>query len=95
MDTNDAIERLKQNVERLLAETRSLRADNARLVARSAAMEARALAAEKKLSEGQQQLTATLLTSSITEVAGGTRAAKLRISRLIRDIDKCIAMVSK
>ena len=95
MEKIDSVERLKQNVERLLAETRALRADNARLVARAAAMEARAMAAEKKLAEGQQQLTATLLKSSITEVAGGTRAAKLRISRLIRDIDKCIAMVSK
>lgn len=95
MDRIDSVERLKQNVERLLAETRNLRADNARLVARAAAMEARALAAEKKLAQGQEQLTATLLTSSITEVAGGARAAKLRLSRLIRDIDKCIAMVSK
>lgn len=95
MDKIDGVDRLKQTVELLLAETRNLRVDNARLVARSAAMEARALAAEKKLAEGQQQLTATLLTSSITEVTGGTRAAKLRISRLIRDIDKCIAMVSK
>lgn len=91
----DSVERLKSNVERLLTETRQLRADNARLVARAAAMEARAMAAEAKLKEGQTQLTATLLKSSITEVAGGTRAAKLRISRLIRDIDKCIAMASK
>ncbi|MEF9949778.1 MAG: hypothetical protein RR980_00640 [Mucinivorans sp.] len=91
----DSVERLKASAEKLLAETRALRADNARLVARAAAMEARALAAEKKLAAGQNQLTATLLTSSITEVAGGTRAAKLRLSRLIRQIDQCIAMASK
>lgn len=91
----ESVDRLKSSVEKLLAETRALRADNARLVARAASMEARAMAAEKKLKEGQNQLTATLLRSSITEVAGGTRAAKLRISRLIRDIDKCIAMASK
>lgn len=91
----DSVERLKSSVEKLLVETRELRSANARLAARAASMEARALAAEKKLADGQGQLTATLLRSSITEVAGGTKAAKLRLSRLIRDIDKCIAMVSK
>lgn len=91
----DSVDRLKQSVEKLLEETRELRVSNARLVARAASMEARAMAAEQKLEQGQGQLTATLLKSSITEVAGGTKAAKLRISRLIRDIDKCIAMASK
>lgn len=91
----DSVDRLKQSVEKLLEETRELRVSNARLVARAASMEARALAAERKLQEEQGQLTATLLKSSITEVAGGTKAAKQRISRLIRDIDKCIAMASK
>lgn len=91
----ESIERLKESVTRLLAEVRELKGQNARLVAHSVAAEARAKAAEDKVNMLEGQLTTSLLKSSISEVAGGSRAARLRISRLIRDIDKCIAMVSK
>lgn len=91
----ESIERLKESVTRLLAEVRELKGQNARLAAHSVAAEARASAAENKAKMLESQLTTSLLKNSISEVAGGSRAARLRISRLIRDIDKCIAMVSK
>lgn len=91
----ESIERLKDSVTRLLVEVKELKEQNARLGARAASAEAKAEVAQSKVSELETLLTSALLKSSISEVAGGSRAAKLRISRLIRDIDKCIAMVSK
>lgn len=91
----DSVTTLKNSVEKLLAQIERLKESNRLLTARTVAAEARAEAVERKNAELQEQLTSALLKNSITEVAGGSRAAKLRISRLIRDIDKCIAMSSK
>lgn len=91
----DSVTTLKNSVEKLLAQIDRLKESNRTLGARTVAAEARAELAEKKNAQLQHQLTSALLKSSITEVTGGSRAAKLRISRLIRDIDKCIAMSSK
>ncbi len=91
----DSVSILKQSVERLVVQVEKLKEQNRLLGARAVAAESRAENAERKSKELQEQLTSALLKNSITEVAGGAKAAKLRISRLIRDIDKCIAMNNK
>lgn len=89
------ISKLKHNIDRLVGQVEKLKEQNRILQARVVAAEARASRSQEKAEELQTQLTSSLLTSTITEVAGGTKAAKLRINRLIKDIDKCIAMSSK
>ncbi len=91
----DSILTLKGNIEKLVQQIERLKEQNMQLKARAVAAEAKADRAEQKNSELEAQFTSLVLRSSITEVAGGTKAAKLRINRLIRDIDKCIAMSSK
>lgn len=91
----ESIDRIKDSVTRLMEQVRELKEQNSRLAARAIAAEARAAASQAKMAQMESQLTASLLKGSISDVAGGSRAAKLRINRLIRDIDKCIAMVSK
>ncbi len=87
--------RLKQDIERLVAQSDRLKRSNAQLKAQSVAAEARAEIAEARVEELEEQLSALLLKASIIEVAGGPKAARLRINRMIRDIDRCIAMSSK
>ncbi len=89
------ITKLKHNVEQLVGQVEKLKELNRQLKARVVAAEARAENAEQKSEELQGQLTTALLSATITEVAGGSKAAKMRINRLIKDIDKCIAMSSK
>ncbi|MFI3287720.1 MAG: hypothetical protein R3Y61_04500 [Rikenellaceae bacterium] len=89
------ISKLKHNIDRLVGQVEKLKEQNRILQARVVAAEARASRSQEKAEELQTQLTSSLLTSTITEVAGGTKAAKQRINRLIKDIDKCIAMSSK
>lgn len=91
----DGVSTLKSSVEKLLEQINRLKDENRLLKAHTVSAEARAATAEQRVEQLQQQLTSTLLKSTITEVAGGAKAAKLRIARLIRDIDKCIAMSSK
>ncbi len=91
----DSILGLKGNVEKLVQQIEKLKEQNAQLRARAVAAEARVERIEKQKEELEGQFTSLVLRSSITEVAGGTKAAKLRINRLIRDIDKCIALSSK
>lgn len=86
---------LKSDVEELLARLKKLRTQNSELRVKAVSSGARAENAEIKNRELQDQLSSLLLKNSITEVAGGSRAAKLRITRLIKDIDKCIALSNK
>ena len=91
----DSVALLRQSVEKLLAQVDKLKEQNRELKARNTAAEQRATNAEAKCEELQEQLTSVLLRNTITEVAGGPKAAKLRITRMIRDIDRCLAMSSK
>ncbi len=91
----DNITTLKHNVQQLVLQIEKLKEQNRALKLRATNAENRARKAEEKSDELQTQLTSALLSTTITEVAGGTKAAKQRINRLIRDIDKCIALSSK
>ncbi len=86
---------LKQNVVKLVEQIEKLKTQNRLLEARAVAAESRAENLENKAKELQEQLSSSLLSSAITEVAGGTKSAKARVDRLIKDIDKCIALSSK
>lgn len=90
----DSVALLKLNVEKLLTQVEKLKEQNRHLMARAVAAESRADNTERKNLELQEQLTSSLLKNSITEVAGGNKAARARITKLIKDIDKCIAISS-
>ncbi len=89
------VEELKNSVTLLLKQIEKLKLENQTLRAKATANEARAHNAEQKNKELLEQNTTLLLKNSLTEVAGSTKAAKLRINKLLKDIDKCIALSSK
>ncbi|MFI3298788.1 MAG: hypothetical protein R3Y49_03180 [Rikenellaceae bacterium] len=91
----DSITTLKQSVTKLLEQIERLKKQNSQLNAHVSAAEARAKRAEEKNAELNEQLGALLLGTTLTQVAGGSRAAKMRITKLIKEVDKCIAMSSK
>lgn len=91
----DSVTILKSSVEQLVAQVEKLKTQNRELRVKAVSAGARAENAENKNKELQEQLSSMLLKNAITEVAGGARAAKLRVTRLIKDIDKCIAISNK
>ncbi|HJE88487.1 hypothetical protein [Rikenella microfusus] len=89
------VERVERNIERVLAQNAELREANAGLAAENARLEAVTAAQASEIESLRTQLDRLLLRKSVTEVAGGVRAAKVRINRLLKDVDRCIALMNK
>ena len=89
------VERVERNIERILAQNAELREANAGLAAENARLETLAAAQAAEIGELRTQVDRLLLRKSVTEAAGGVRAAKLRINRLLKDVDRCIALMNK
>lgn len=89
------IERVERNVQRLLAQNTELREANAALGAENERLNALASAQSEEIARLRADLDRLLLRKSVTEVSGGVRAAKLRINRLLKDVDRCMALMNK
>lgn len=95
MATNALIEALDKKVDSLIAENRDLRAELARaLSARELSDRGRA-AAEESVRRLEQRVRTLETTTSFVGTEEDNRAARLRINRLIREIDSCIALINK
>lgn len=89
------VERVERNIERVLSQNAELREANAGLAAENSRLEELAASQAAEIESLRGQLDRLLLRKSVTEVAGGVRAAKLRINRLLKDVDRCIALMNK
>ncbi len=89
------VERVERNVERILAQNEELRQANAGLAAENARLETLTAAQKEEIASLRTQLDQLLLRKSVTEVSGGVRAAKIRINRLLKEVDRCIALMNK
>lgn len=89
------VERVERQVARVLAQNDELRAANAGLAAENARLESLVAEQTVQIGELRLQLDRLLLHKSVTEVSGGVRAAKVRINRLLKDVDRCIALMNK
>ena len=89
------VERVERNVERILAQNEELRQANAGLAAENARLEALTAAQKEEIASLRTQLDQLLLRKSVTEVSGGVRAAKIRINRLLKEVNRCIALMNK
>ncbi|WP_297626636.1 hypothetical protein [uncultured Rikenella sp.] len=95
MSEQSLIERVERNIQRLLAQNAELREANAALGAENARLHAQTAAQGEEIARLQADMDRLLLRKSVTEVAGGVRAARLRINRLLKDVDRCIALMNK
>lgn len=89
------VERVERNIARVMAQNAELREANAALAAENARLEALAQRQATEMETLRHQMDQLLLRKSVTEVSGGVRAAKVRINRLLKDIDRCIALMNK
>lgn len=89
------VERVERNVARVLAQNAELREANAGLAAENARLEREVAEQVKEIENLRTRLDQLLLHKSVTEVSGGVRAAKVRINRLLKDVDRCIALMNK
>lgn len=89
------VERVERNVARVLAENAELRDANAGLAAENQRLEGLVAEQTAEIENLRSKLDRLLLRNSVTEVSGGVRAAKVRINRLLKDVDRCIALMNK
>lgn len=89
------VERVERNIQRVLAQNAELREANAALGADNERLDALVAAQASEITALKKQVDGLLLRKSVTEVSGGVRAAKLRINRLLKDVDRCIALMNK
>ena len=91
MESKAVIASLKEKVGKLLADNRMLRAELKKLVA-----ERDRTALQKRNAEEQILALQTLETArAFAGSKADNRAARLRVNRLIREIDNCIALMNR
>jgi len=93
--SENIIDRLKRNILRLVNLNKFLEAENVKLAAKCAAQEKTLEDNSAKIAELQAQVTQLLLKNSVVEVTGGVKGARQRINALLRDIDRCMALMNK
>lgn len=89
------VERVEHHVARVLAQNAELREANAGLAAENSRLEKQVAEQAVEIEQLRNRLDQLLLHKSVTEVSGGVRAAKVRINRLLKDVDRCIALMNK
>ncbi len=89
------MDRLEQEIRQLMDMNRTLRAENHSLRVESEKLRRESDRQHQTIRELEEKHNQLLLRKSITEVAGGVRSAKLRINRLLKEVDQCIALMNK
>ena len=88
-----ALHNFEALVRRLMADYRKLREENAQIREALAKCQQELADTQAAVSEAQRNYN-TLKTARMLEVSGGdVKEARARISKLIREVDKCIALL--
>lgn len=89
-----ALQELETRVRQLMLDFRTLRADNLALQRQVAETEARLETEKARAAELSRRLDALRTARVISMEEGGLKEARAKISRMIREVDKCIALLA-
>ncbi len=89
------LDRLERDIARLMAKNAALRDENTRLGEQNRRLSEAITGLKAELSQREGQIDRLLLKNAVSEVSGGVRAAKLRINRLLKEVDRCLALMNK
>lgn len=89
------LDKLESDIERILSANETLRQQNGELRKRNKVLEQQHNTLIEDSSRQQKQLDRVLIQKSITDTAADVDSAKLRLDRLIREVDRCIALMNK
>ena len=93
MESKAVIASLKEKVGKLLADNRMLRAELKKLERDRTALQKRN--AEEKILALEKQVQTLETARAFAGSKADNRAARLRVNRLIREIDNCIALMNR
>ena len=93
--TGTVIENLARKIERIISMNSRLRKERLSLERECSRLLEKCNVQEEKIAELERRLRVLETARSMQDVSGGARTAKLRINRLLREIDNCIALMNR
>ncbi|MFB0973939.1 MAG: hypothetical protein QMB59_05160 [Bacteroidales bacterium] len=88
------LDRLKKNVGQLIAKLETSESNEKQLAAELLESEENLAITKNKLEDLQKQIENLQLAEAFRASSGNTQEAKAKIGKLIREIDKCIALLN-
>ena len=95
MAEKDIIKRLSAEVERLIADHQRIAAECRALVKERDRLQGEKHRLEEKLREQDKRLRSMELTEGMRGSSGNVERARMRVNSLLREVDRCIAIMTK
>ena len=94
MAENKAIQRLESSVDKMLEQYNLATEEVARLQMLTAAQQRKIRTLQQQLSDAERALAQAKLSEAMLSTEVDTKAAPAQINRLLREVEKCIEIVS-
>lgn len=95
MEKNAVVESVKEKVERLLADNRMLRAELKKASADEQRLRLQKRTAEEKILALEKRIRTLETARGLAGTKADNKIARLRVNRLLREIDNCIALMNR
>lgn len=94
MAENKVVQRLESSVDKMLEQYTLASEEVTRLQILTAAQQRKIRTLQQQLSDAERALAQAKLSGAMTSGSADTKAARAQINRLLREVDKCIELVS-
>ena len=91
----DALELLRQRIERILEMDSSRKAENEQLKRHNDELEEMIRLDREKIKDLEEKYNKLKISKALVVSSNDVHDAKLRVNRLVREIDKCIALLNR
>lgn len=95
MAASPIIDSLREKIGHLVGENRRLKKDNEKAAARCEKLRAQNENLTERITRLEERLRVLEIKGAVEGVSGDTKAARARVNRLLREVDKCIALLNR
>lgn len=95
VEQKDIVETLKDKIEKLLSLYNNLKAENSELKKETESFKLKIKNKEAELDFLKNKYNKLKLAKSLVASTGDSHDAKIKINRIVREIDKCIALLNR
>lgn len=94
MAENKIVQSLEQSVDKMLEQYTLATEEVTRLQTLAAAQQRKIRTLQQQLSDAEKALAQAKLTNALSTGSGNTKQARAQINRLLREVERCIELVS-
>jgi len=92
---SDIIADLRNNIKKIIGFYEAQKIKNKDLIVRNEELSKNLMIVKKENEELKLKYNNTELAKAITDSSGNNHDAKIKVNRIVREIDKCIALLNK